>query len=369
VSGRRITFFCGRSQEPWSPLSVRTGIGGSQEALIAMAAALQQLGHSVSVYNSCGAAAGEHDGVVYRDCRAFISRPPSADLVVVWRWPWLADSLPPDVPSYLWLEDMIEPGLVAAAEHRYRKIIVLSRFHRQHYAPLPDAKFFNSRNGIHPAHFDQAVERDPYKVVYGSSYDRGLMPLLNAWPRVKAAVPQASLTVFYGFQAARARSFSLSGHWRSLRHHNPLAYWLNRRSIEARMRRAGATHLGRIGHLDVAREFLSAGIWAYPTAFPETSCITAMKAQAGGALPVVIPSGAVDETVEFGVKTSTSANDYPGRHIPPRVYQEWEELLISSLRNPGELEPLRARMAAAARQRFAWETVAREWSAEFARCV
>ena len=135
------------------------------------------------------------------------------------------------------------------------------------------------------------------------------------------------------------------------------------------MRRANALHLGRIGHLDVARQFLSAGIWAYPTAFPETSCITAMKAQAAGALPVVIPSGAVDETVEFGCKTSTSANDYPGRQPPPRVYEEWEDLLISNLRDPAKLEPLRAQMAAAARQRFAWETVAREWTAEFTRTL
>jgi len=189
-------------------LSVNTGIGGSQEALIAMAAALRRLGHTVQVYNSCGAAAGDYDGVVYQDYRAFGPQP-CADLFVVWRWPWLAKSLPPDALSYLWLEDMVEPGAVAAAAHRYRKIIVLSRFHRQHYSALPEEKFFYSRNGIHPEHFDQAVVRDPYKVVYGSSYDRGLRHLLRAWPRVKAQVPDASLTVFYGFQAVRARSYQL----------------------------------------------------------------------------------------------------------------------------------------------------------------
>lgn len=369
MTGYRITFFCGRSPEPWSPLSVCTGIGGCQEALIAMAAALQHLGHTVRVYNSCGAAAGEYDGVVYKDCRDFGRRPP-ADLVVVWRRPQLANSVPPDVPSYLWLADMIEPKAVAADAHRYRKIIVLSRFHRQHYSALPEEKFFYSRNGIHPEHFDQAIERDPYKVVYGSSYDRGLFHLLEAWPRVKTAVPEARLTVFYGFQSARARSFELiRRNWRSYRKLNPVAFWLYRRSMETSMRRTNAEHLGRIGHLDVARQFLSAGIWAYPTVSPETSCITAMKAQAAGALPVVIPSGALDETVEFGIKTSTSANDYPCRRLPHRVYEEWEALLISSLRDPAKIEPLRARMAAAARQDFAWETVAREWATEFTRVL
>jgi glycosyltransferase involved in cell wall biosynthesis len=371
VTARRIAFYCGRSQEEWSPQSVNTGIGGSQEALIAMAAALQKLGHAVHVYNSCGAGAGEHDGVVYQDYRAF-GRRESADLIVVWRWPWLGNALPPDVPSYLWLEDMVDPQAVAAAAHRYRKIVVLSRFHRNHYSALAEEKFFYSRNGIHPEHFVQAVARDPYKVVYGSSYDRGLIPLLEAWPRVKAQVPQASLTVFYGFESARARAFELVRpsvrifrKWTSYRKENPIAFWTYRRDMLARMSRAGAQHLGRIGHLDVARQFLSAGIWAYPTAFPEASCITAMKAQAAGAVPVVIPSGAVAETVEFGATTLTSADHYPGRRIPPHIYAEWEALLISSLRDPAKLEPLRAPMAAEARRRFTWETIAQEWSAEF----
>lgn len=369
MTSYRIAFFCGRSQETWSPLSVNQGIGGSQESLMANAAALRRLGHAVKVYNSCGAAAGEYDGVVYEDCRAFASRPP-ADLVVVWRWPWLVNSLAPNIPSVLWLKDMIEPGAVAADAHRYRKLFIQSRFHRRQYAALPEERFFYTRNGINPEHFDQAVERDPYKVVYGSSYDRGLSHLLEAWPRVQAKVPDANLTVFYGFQAARARCFQLiRPSWKSYRNQNPFGYWKYRRATLAGMRRVNAQHLGRIGHLEVAREFLSAGIWAYPTAFPETSCITAMKAQAAGAVPVVIPSGAVDETVRFGAKTSTNANDYASGRIPPSVYEEWEELLVCNLTDPGKLEPLRQRMMADARQRFAWDTVAGEWVAEFTRIL
>ncbi len=76
VTGYRIAFYCGRSQEPWSPRSVSQGIGGSQESLMAVAAALQRLGHQIRVYNSCGTAAGEYDGVVYQDYRTFGSSRP-----------------------------------------------------------------------------------------------------------------------------------------------------------------------------------------------------------------------------------------------------------------------------------------------------
>jgi hypothetical protein len=230
------------------------------------------------------------------------------------------------VPAYLWLSEVVEPSAVAAActslpeDHRAEPLSPPT------VPALPDDRFFCSRNGIYPEHFDQVVERNPFKVVYGSIYDRGLSQLLEAWLRVKAAVPEAHLTVFYGFESTRARSFRSDPPTDQdlLEIGTQLAFWIYRRAMEAAMRRASAQHLGRIGHLEVARQFLSAGIWAYPTASAETSCITAMKAQAAGAVPVVIPSGALDETVEFGVKTSTSANDYPGRRLPPQVYEEWE---------------------------------------------
>lgn len=73
----------------------------------------------------------------------------------------------------------------------------------------------------------------------------------------------------------------------------------------------GVTHLGRLSHAAVADQFRRARIWAYPCSFRETSCITAMKARAGGAIPAVIPNGALRETVRFGFRTGRDF-DNPG---------------------------------------------------------
>lgn len=51
---------------------------------------------------------------------------------------------------------------------------------------------------------------------------------------------------------------------------------------------------------EVARAYMTSDLWLYPTQFPETSCISAMKAQAAGALPVVSQAGALTEIVKFG---------------------------------------------------------------------
>jgi hypothetical protein len=43
-----------------------------------------------------------------------------------------------------------------------------------------------------------------------------------------------------------------------------------------------AWHAGMVDQRTLAAAFASAGWWLYPTSFEETSCITAMKAQALG---------------------------------------------------------------------------------------
>ncbi len=89
----------------------------------------------------------------------------------------------------------------------------------------------------------------------------------------------------------------------------------------AGMRRANAQHLGRIGHLEVARQFLSAGIWAYPTVFPEAGLHHRHEGPGCGRGSRGDPFRGSGETVEFGAKTSTSADDHPDRRRPPRVYE------------------------------------------------
>jgi FkbM family methyltransferase len=41
--------------------------------------------------------------------------------------------------------------------------------------------------------------RNPKRIVYGSSYDRGLEHLLKMWPDIRKEVPDAELRIFYGW--------------------------------------------------------------------------------------------------------------------------------------------------------------------------
>jgi len=188
--------------------------------------------------------------------------------------------------------------------------------------------------------------RNPKVIVSGSSYDRGLEHLLKIWPDVVKVVPDAKLRVFYGWTL-----------FDKVYKGNPERMeW--KAKIEEMMKVKGVTHLGRISHGALKVEMEKAGIWAYPTHFGEISCITGMRAQALGTVPVVINYAALRETVKYGVKIEGDIYD-------PEILEEYKNALIDMLQHPEKQEEIRKEMMPWAREKFAWANVAKQWDAEF----
>jgi protein O-GlcNAc transferase len=350
----RIAFFCYPSgTDAWSPSSTDEGIGGSEEAVIHMAARFAESGHEVAVYNRRRGDERYADGVRYAGYDRLADE--SIDVGVVWRrpglWQWLLGGARSG-RIYLWLHDAIGAANFEALLGVYRKVVVLSRFHRMLYPSVANEKFLVSSNGIEPSHFAGFGRRDPQLIVYGSSYNRGLCTLLENWGRIREAVPDARLNIFYG--------------WEVFERLSPARCAVIRPYYERLMTQEGITHLWRVSHREVARQYSTAGVWAYPCSFPETSCISAMKAQAGGAIPVVIPTGALRETVKFGFATMRSYTDFRGLRFPRRIIDEWLDGLIAILRAPQLQERIRSVMVPRCISRFDWRRVAQQWEREFA---
>lgn len=187
--------------------------------------------------------------------------------------------------------------------------------------------------------------RDTKTIVYGSSYDRGLIHILEMWPDIIKEVPDAKLRIFYGWEmfdkVTKGNPGSLA--WRE--------------KMDKLMTQPGITHLGRISHGACQVEFQNAGIWAYPTHFGEISCITAMRAQAYGAVPVVINYAALEETVMWGEKVD-------GDIYESEVKEEFKKRLIELLKNPWT-DMDRTEMMIDAKFQFPWSNVAKQWDEEF----
>ena len=89
-----------------------------------------------------------------------------------------------------------------------------------------------------------------------------------------------------------------------------------------------------------------------------------MKAQIAGAVPVVIPTGALKDTVMFGHKTSLGMEQLSTVQQQQECLQEWFSLLIQAMRNSEETSAIRDQMQRETREYFSWKTIATEWAAE-----
>lgn len=188
--------------------------------------------------------------------------------------------------------------------------------------------------------------RNPKLMIYGSSYDRGLEHLLKMWPDIREEVPDAELHVFYGW-VLFDRVYG----------DNPERQaW--KQKINDLMEQPGITHLGRISHGACIEKHKNAGIWAYPTHFGEISCITAMRAQAYGSIPVVINYAALKETVQHGIKVE-------GDIYEDETKKEYVKQLTALLKDEKKQEKIRKPMMKWAKSKFAWSNVAKQWSDEF----
>lgn len=357
---KSIAIVCGSSAlGNWGPWSLETGIGGSEEAVIQLSAQLNEMGWSVTVYGIPGDKAGVHDNVTWKHYWEFNSKD-MFDVLIGWRDPALFDKAFRARKRYLWLHDVIDKEELT--EERLRNlegVIFVSQYHRELFPMVPDEKAFASGNGIDPEQFsklDGKVERKPKKVIYMSAHERGQELLQKIWNDVVEEVPEAELHCYYGW-----------GGYDFVNKDNPERMAWKYRLIEDQKRLKNFTDHGKIGHDKIAEEIQSSGVWAYPCPFPEVYCITGVKAQAGGAYPVISDYAALKETVKYGSKLpmeELDARNHVG-YWGEKELEAYKQELISVLKSPEKVNKKRTEMMKWARENMSWKKTAQAWSEEF----
>lgn len=334
----------------WGPWSLNEGgIGGSEEAVVRMSQEMTALGWDVTVFGMPGKRAGDIDGVHWRHYWE-INNKDSFDVLISWRQPAFFDFKWKARKKYLWLHDVMPAEELSKERlNNLDKVIYVSQYHadRPENAHINSKQKFASGNGIEPADFekyDGKFKRDPNKVIYMSANERGLRILLDIWDDVKKEVPKAELIPYYGWQSFDA-----------VNRDNPERMaW--KASMILRSKELGIPVSERIGHDDLNQEIFKAGIWAYPCLFPEVNCITAQKAQAGGAWPVTSNFAALKDVVQRGDVMDMHA-------FSPEDIEAYKEALIYRLKNPVD-EKSRKEMMDNARKQFDWANTARGWDGD-----
>lgn len=351
---KTVMIWCGQGSERFSPYSLSAGCGGSEEAVIYLSRALTEVGYKVTVYAPCENEEGVFGNVTWRDYSK-IDWTKYYDYIVFWRitHPVLQGVKVNASKCFLWLHDVpVSKSLYPDVRcfDNFDKVIVLSDYHRhtliKRFPKIDKKKIFLSRNGIHyePVDF---TKRNPKQMFFSSSIDRGLDHLVyEIFPRVKDAVPDAKLKLFYGTKIFdRMCQTSPDGAKRQL--------W--KQQLLAEAERLGIENVGRVSQAQLKQEIAQCGVWPYPTEWPEISCITAILAQAYGAVPVcTIRESALDETVKYGIKVHGDIRD-------AAITKQYANLLIDVLKNTEKQEEIRQPMIQWARKTYPWFGVASQW--------
>jgi glycosyltransferase involved in cell wall biosynthesis len=288
----RIIFFCGRAAEPWAPPSLdSSGIGGSETAVVKIAQRFARDGWRVDVYNGPGQYEGEYADVGYWE-PSRLRADEACDVLVAWRQPALRLPLAARA-RVLWCHDWAGGDAWRPHLGDWDRVLGVSATHARFLADayaLACEKVGFVPNGVDLERFDPTIPKEPFSAIYASSPDRGLLTLLDLWPRIAGDEASARLTVAYGFDTMQA--------WIDAGRHDLQEFKDHcLRKMEQTPR---VEYVGRLGQDELARRYAATVAWLYPSDFLETSCISAMEAMAGGAVPICSSVGAIKETVGDG---------------------------------------------------------------------
>jgi len=282
---------------------INEGMGASEETIVYLARQFGRNERNVEVYGPL-----PHETLVEEEVRDGVKYWPREQLrkiphdatVVISRAPNFGANLPQATghqhDRILWLQDTDYDDLNLDTAKAYRKIIVLSEWHKnlvQSTTGIEAEKFQVINNFLLPEHFRLAdpPKREPHHFIYASSPDRGLIDLLRIWPKIIERWPDATLDVFYGWRGCIRLAAMAAPGWVG-------AYRKIRTEYQALRYQKGINDRGMVSHDLIAREMMRASAWIYPTSFNETFCSNAIKARAAGCVPVTTPRAALIESAD-----------------------------------------------------------------------
>jgi len=250
----RVSILCNEVFGGWEPDD--KFLAGTEDSIVNWASELKKRGHEVMVFRNGKTPGNEFtlNGVTYKDREAYQHL---SDVCINVK---SSDILPVEPTLYLTNEFNASDLDLSA----YAGVIWPSYWAA---ANIP----VNNQTFILPHGYDPeeiyAARKVSKQCFYASSPDRGLQTLINIWPQVMEAHPDASLILTYGAPKTNL---------------------------------PGIINLGEVDEETMNQVYQTSDIWCHPCSGGELYCMTGKKAQVAGCIPVIIPRGALKETVKTG---------------------------------------------------------------------
>ncbi len=321
-------------------------LGGSETALVEMAKWLKKLtGRPVKVFNMRAQSLTSESGVEYISTahvnEYFSKKEPAIHFA------WRHNVKLTNAPTYLWCHDLTTPTVESV--HNFSKILCLTPFHRDYVNAtqgVPLDKIIVTRNGIDPLKFQLSnldfVEKNPNKIVWMSSPDRGLDKAIEILDLVKKKFPDITLEVYYGL--GNLQKYGLHDLYNKIKKQIDDRPWVHDKGFTEQKQ--------------MAKETRDAAVWCHPSTFIETFQITALEMLCSGIYPVIRRHGAIKDTLAQAEKDGM-ATLIDEECITPAQHQLYADAVIKAIETKAwekvKVDP----------NQFAWSSVANEWVREF----
>ncbi len=363
-----IVFYCPMGAVPWDPNYPEAfGIGGSETAAIMLARELARRGYPVTMYCPGGQPIQPNaaNGIVWYGLQAF--NPKKLDgIVVACRAPFILRNPELQSPTWIWHQDNGYGAMFGNDWHWNRAIDERSQgsLHVSAWARAglckeigipPNGHHAVIGNGIPKEwvweRLKERPERNPHRVIYASDPTRGLDTLLNAWPHVKKAAPDAELHVYCDFDASLKIAAHISTVGTGKTVPGIVELFKRVKALDADRSTTGVNFHGRVPQPVLARALFASSVYAYPGGMmPEGFGVSLVQAAAAGCAVVYPHDGALPEVLPDRVY------EVSGPAVTEAAAQEFMERLIEAVEHPSAVN--RELVSAEAWERHGWPIVA-----------
>jgi len=374
----------------------KSGLGGSESAMICMARELAKLDFKVYIFNDCGSddkSPGMYDNVRYEPLPN-ISNYTHFDIVVASRSvaPFMENPHEfkqafPDIQNFshiiqssgykvLWMhdtfcdgDDLIEDLVLSG---KINKIFTLSDWHTTYISNCDHGKkrnfetlkdyIWQTRNGINSwINWVDLRNKDKNLFVYNSSYTKGMEPLVrNIWPRVKERLPDAKLKIIGGFYRFRETDGPDAQENDTRRLMNEFDGLL------------GIEFTGVIPQKEIAEILAKASFMLYPAQFPETFGISTLESLYYNTPLITCNFGALEETALSLASYKMPYAIHPHVYSPylnPEIQEDFFiDLTVEAYSEPYILQQ-KQNYCNTVKDIATWDTVALQWKQHFYRIL
>ncbi len=293
---KRIAFYAGSA----IPFHARTleerPLGGTETGVIRVAALLVERGFDVTVFTSHKNPPPSQPR--YLPASEVLKQGVFDLLVLVQEWKPCLFNLPAS-RVWFWTGDGPEQysnyGIGdKRVWARLERLLTVSNYHAESlatYSGFPREKISIVGNGVWLAWFEGSEARVRQRLIFTSAPYRGLQFVAPMYVELKKRHPQLELHSFSGMSVYdREKPFEGP---------HVAQYRATAQQLE---KLPGVVLHGNVLQSALAREYMKSALFFYPASVPETCCMTALEAQAGGCALVTSALGALPETVgESGI--------------------------------------------------------------------